>query len=238
MRDVCHQPNHPLIKLTEVLLKITWNSLKNYLKFFWKLREIFLNIEWNLRPGMMWWCETVPCTKNYSPPTGNEEYYTTAPQCETLLSRTLHWFAYFAASRVCQRSVFLSSIKYRINVEVEYYHSYNCYVLITRTVSLLSLYRRTHCLPYRTLLAVSTLQMSRDSLLEHSNCCSPNKTNNASILAVSVFILLQWLKCPSWNLLLQLLFSHIFAMAIGSRWFYASGPIRSTRGPLFLAEYA
>ncbi len=76
-------------------------------------------------PGTMWQYGGVPCTKNYLPPSRNEEYYTTAAQCETLRSRTVCWFTYFAVSR------------------------------------------------------------------------SHNKTNNASTLAVSVFILLLWLKRPS-----------------------------------------
>ncbi len=49
----------------------------------------------------------------------NDEYYSTVPQCETLHSRTLCWFAYFAASHVRQSSVFLPPIEYRINIEVE-----------------------------------------------------------------------------------------------------------------------
>ncbi len=77
--------------------------------------------------------------KELLPPSGNEEYYTTAPQRETLHSRTLCWFAYFVASRICQRSVFLSSTECKISVEVECHHSYNnCYVLITRMIPLLS----------------------------------------------------------------------------------------------------
>ncbi len=91
-------------------------------------------------PGTMWWCGGVLCTKNYSPPSVNEEYYTTVPQCKTLHSRMLCWFTYFAVSRVCRRSVFLPSTEYRINIEVECYHSYNK----MRMVSLLSLYRHTH----------------------------------------------------------------------------------------------
>ncbi len=142
------------------------------------------------QPGTMWQCEEVPCTKNYSPPSGNEEYYTTAPQCKMLCSRMLCWFAYF----IRWRSVFLPSIEYRMNAEVECYHSYNnSYVLITRVVSLLSEYRHTRGLPDHVLHAVSALQESRDQLLKHSNCCSPKKTNIASTLTVSVFILLQWL---------------------------------------------
>ncbi len=83
--------------------------------------------------GMIWQCGGVLCTKNYSPPSGNEEYYTTASQCEKLCSRTLCWFANFAASRVCRRLVFLPSTEYRINIEVECYHSYNNrYILIMR----------------------------------------------------------------------------------------------------------
>ncbi len=75
-----------------------------------------------------------------------EEYYTTAPQCETMHSRTLCWFVYFAASHVRWRLISLPSIKYRINVEVECYHCYNnCYVLIMRAVSLSSPYRHTRC---------------------------------------------------------------------------------------------
>ncbi len=66
-----------------------------------------------------------------------------------------------------------------------------------RTVSLLSPYRRIHCLSDHILLGVSALQGFCDKLLKHSNCCSRNKTNNASTLAGSVFILLQWLKRPS-----------------------------------------
>ncbi len=41
-----------------------------------------------------------------------------------------------------------------------------------------------------------------------------------------------------WDLLLQSSFSHVFAMASGSRCFHASGPIGSVRGPIFLAGYA
>ncbi len=116
-----------------------------------------------MRPATMWQCGRVLCTKNYSPTSGNEEYYTTVPQCKTPHCRTLCWFAYFAASRVHWRSVFLPSTENRINVEVECYYSYNnYYVLITRTVSLLSAYRRTHSLPDHILLAVSALQGSRD----------------------------------------------------------------------------
>ncbi len=101
---------------------------------------------------MMWRCGGVPCTKNYSPPSSNEEYYTTVSQHKTVRSRMLCWFAYFVASRVCRRSVFLPSIEYRINIEVECYHSYNnCYALIMRTVSLLSPYHRAHCLPHHIL---------------------------------------------------------------------------------------
>ncbi len=146
-------------------------------------------------PDTIWGWEGVPCTKNNSPPSGNKEYYTTALQHETLHSRTLCWFAYFVASCVCRRLVFLPSVEYRINVEVECYHSYNnCYVLKMRMVSLLSTHCRTHCLPDHILLAVLALQGSRDQLLKHSNCCSHNKTNNASTLAVSVFTVLQWLS--------------------------------------------
>ncbi len=94
----------------------------------------------------MWRCGAVPCTKNYSPPSSNEELYTTAPQCKTLHCKTLCWFVYFTASRVHRRLVFLPSIEYRIKVEVECYHSYNnCYILIMKTVSLLSSYHHTHC---------------------------------------------------------------------------------------------
>ncbi len=109
-----------------------------------------------MQTGTIWWRGGVLCTKNYLPPSGNEEYYTTAPQCETLHCRTLCWFAYFAASPVCWRSVFLHSMEYEVNNEVECYH---CYVLITRMVSLLSPYRRTQCLPYHILLAVLALAM-------------------------------------------------------------------------------
>ncbi len=119
-----------------------------------------------MRPGMIWWCGEVPCKKNYLPPSGNEEYLTTASQCKTLLSRMLCWFAYFAASRVCWRSVIQSSIEYRISIELECYHSYNNYhVLITRMVSLLSPCRCTHCLPNHILLAVLALQGFRDWLI-------------------------------------------------------------------------
>ncbi len=92
--------------------------------------------------------------------------------------------------------------------------------------------------PRYILLAVSALQGSHDYLLKHSNGCSSNKTNNASTLAVSVFI-----QCTSvteaskWDLLLQS-FSHVFAMASGFRCFHASWPIGTARGSLFLAEYA
>ncbi len=119
----------------------------------------------------MWRCGGVPYPKNYSLPSSNEEYYTTTPQCKTLRSRTLCWFAYVAASRVCRRSVFLPSIVYRINIEV-------------------------------IMLATSVTDVS---------------------------------KC---DLLLQSLFSHIFAMASSSKCFHASGLIGSARGPLFSAEYA
>ncbi len=142
------------------------------------------------RPGMMLWCGGLLCIKNYLLPSDNEEYYTTAPKCETLRSRMSCWFAYFVASHVHQRSIFLPSIEYRINVEVECCHSYNNW-------SLLSPFRCTHYLPYHILLAVSALEGSHDWLLEYSNCCLPNKVNNASTLVVSVFILLQWLKRPS-----------------------------------------
>ncbi len=71
-----------------------------------------------MRPGMMWQCGGVLCTNNYSLPSGNEEYYTTAPQCETLHSGMLHWFTYFVASHVRRRSVFLPSTEYRINIEL------------------------------------------------------------------------------------------------------------------------
>ncbi len=132
----------------------------------------------------MWRCGEVPCTMNNSPSSGNEEYYTTAPRCEMLCSGTLCWFVYFAASPAHWRSVFQPSIEYRINVEVECYN--NCYIQITRVVFLLSPYRHTHCLPDHILLAVSEVQGSHDLLLKHSNCCSPNKTNTASTLAISV----------------------------------------------------
>ncbi len=103
------------------------------------------------------------CTKNYLLPSGNEEYYTATPQCETLCSKTLCWFACFLASRVCWKSVFLPSVEYRINIYIRWYHSYNnCYILIRRMVSLLSPYRHTHCLPDHILLAVSARQRSRD----------------------------------------------------------------------------
>ncbi len=83
----------------------------------------------------MWQCEAVPCTKNYSPPSGNEEYCTTASQRKTLHSRISCWFTYFAVNRVRRRLVFLPSIEYRINGEVECCHNYhNCDVLIMRTV--------------------------------------------------------------------------------------------------------
>ncbi len=94
---------------------------------------------------------------------GRREYYITAPQCEMLRSKMLYWFAYFVASRVCGKSIFLPSMEYRINVEVECYHSYNnCYILITRMVSLLSPYHHTHCLPDHILLTVLALQGSHD----------------------------------------------------------------------------
>ncbi len=68
---------------------------------------------------MMRWCGGIPCKRNYLLPSGNEEYYSTVPQCEMLHSRTLCWFAYFAASHVRRSSVFLPPIEYRINIEVE-----------------------------------------------------------------------------------------------------------------------
>ncbi len=103
------------------------------------------------------WRGTI-CIKNYLPPSSNEKYYTTVPQHKMLSSKMLCWFTYFAANRVCRRSVFLPSIEYRINIEVECYHSYNnCYVLITRMVSLLLPYHHTHCLPDYILLTVSAL---------------------------------------------------------------------------------
>ncbi len=71
------------------------------------------------RPGTMWWCRGVQCTKNYSLPSGNEKYYITAPQHETLCSRMLCWFTYFMASRVYRWLVFLPFIRYRVNVKVE-----------------------------------------------------------------------------------------------------------------------
>ncbi len=80
-----------------------------------------------------------------------------------LCSRTLCWFAYFAASCVCRRLGFLPSVDYRINTEVECYHRYNdCNILITRMVSLLPSYHHTHCLSDHILLAVSELQRSHD----------------------------------------------------------------------------
>ncbi len=101
--------------------------------------------------------------KDYSPPCGNAGYYTTAPQRETLCCRILCWFAYIVASCVRRRSVFLPSTEYRINIQVEHYHSYSqCCILITRMVSLLSPYHRTHCLPDLILLTVSALQGSHD----------------------------------------------------------------------------
>ncbi len=138
----------------------SWQNEKNWgkigftfstLTVWWKWKILHWVTMWYwtwMWPGTMWRCGGVLCTKNYSPPSGNREYYTIVPQYEMLHSRTLCWFAYFVASRVCQRSVFLSSIEYRINIEIECYHSYNnCYILIIRTVSLLSPYHRTHCLP-------------------------------------------------------------------------------------------
>ncbi len=113
----------------------------------------------------MWWCGGVPCTKNYSLPSGNEEYYTTAPQCEMLHSRMLCWFAYFAASHVRWRK-------------------------------------------------------------------------NASTLTVSVCYSTSVTEASKWDFLLQLSFSHVFTMASVSRCFHALGPIGSSSGPLFLAEYA
>ncbi len=116
-----------------------------------------------MQPGTMWRCGGIPYTKKYSPPSGNKEYHTTGPQHETLCSRMLCRFAYFAVGHACRTSIFLPSTEYRMNVEVECYHRYNnCYILITRTVFLLSPYRRTHCFPDRILLAVSALQGSRD----------------------------------------------------------------------------
>ncbi len=116
-----------------------------------------------MQPDTMWWCGGVPRTKNYSPPNNNEEYYTTVPQCETLHSRMLCCITSFAASHVLRRLVFLFSIEYRISVEVRWCHSYsNCYVLITRMVSLLPPYCSTHYLLDHILLAVSALQRSHD----------------------------------------------------------------------------
>ncbi len=121
---------------------------------WWKWKILHWLTMWHCvwkQLGMMWQCEGVLCTKNYLLPSGKEEYYT------TLCSRMLFWFIYFMASRICQRLVFLPSIEYKINIETECYHSYNCYVLITKMVSLLSPYRRTHCFPDHILLAVSAL---------------------------------------------------------------------------------
>ncbi len=152
----------------------SWRNKKNLGKIgftfstlaeWWKWKMLHWLTMWHcvwMRPDTMWRCGGVLCTKNYSLPSSDEKYYTTAPQYEMLHSRMLCWFAYFVASCACWRSVFPSSIVYRINIEVEYHHSYNnCYVLIMRTVSLLSC-RSTHCLPNHILLAVSALQGSCD----------------------------------------------------------------------------
>ncbi len=138
----------------------TFSSLAEWWK--WKmLHWLTLRLCVWMWQGMMWRCGGVLCTKKYSPSNDNEEYY--VPQCKMLRSRTLCWFAYFAASRVCRRLVFQPPIEYRINVEVKCYHSYNnCYILIMRMVSLLSQYHRTHCLSDHVLLAVSELQGFRD----------------------------------------------------------------------------
>ncbi len=58
-----------------------------------------------MRPGTIWWYGGVWYTKNYLPPSGNKEYNTTASQHETMRSRTLCWFVYLVASRVCQRLI-------------------------------------------------------------------------------------------------------------------------------------
>ncbi len=138
--------------------KLDLQSLRSLSTLHWLTMQ---HCVWT-RPGIMWWCGRVPCTKNYSPPSSNEEYYTTAPQCKMLHSRMIRWFAYFTESHMCRRSVFLLSTEYRINVEAECYHSYNCYIQIMRTVSLLSTYRYFHCLPDHILFAVLALQGSRD----------------------------------------------------------------------------
>ncbi len=145
----------------------SWRNKKNRRKIgfafstlaeWWKWKML----HWlTIRLGTMWHCGAVLCTKNYSPPSGNKEYYITAIQCKTLCSRILCWFACFAASHVCWRSVFRPSIEYRINFEVECYHSYdNGYILITR--SLLSPHCHNHSLPDHIFLAVYALQESRD----------------------------------------------------------------------------
>ncbi len=135
----------------------SWQNEKNWRKIgfafsmlpeWWKWKMlrwlIMRHCVWT-QLGIMWRCRGVSCTKNYLPPSGNEEYYRKAPQCKTLCSRMLCWFSYFTESRACWTSIFLPWIEYGINIELECYHSYNnCYVLITRTVSLLSPYHHTH----------------------------------------------------------------------------------------------
>ncbi len=61
----------------------------------------------------------------------------------------------------------------------------------------------------------------------------PYKTTNVSTLAVSVFYSTSMTEASKWNLLLQSLFSHIFAMVSGCKCFHASGPTGSASGPFF-----
>ncbi len=64
---------------------------------WWKWKMLHWLTMWHcvwMRPGTMWRCGGVLCTKNYSPPSSNDEYYTTASQCKTLqnivLARIFH----------------------------------------------------------------------------------------------------------------------------------------------------
>ncbi len=138
---------------------------------WWKWKMLHWLTKWHYvwtQPGTMWRCGGVPCTKNYSLPSGNEEYHTTAPQCETLHSRTLCWFAYFTASRL------------------------------------------------------------------------PNKTNNASTVAVSVFILhTSVTEASKWNLLLGWLYTFCILHFAGiSRMFSQNTPRNAKHSPYTFVFHA
>ncbi len=72
----------------------SWRNEKNRGKIGFKFSTLAKWWKWKMlhwltmrhcvwmRPDTTWWCRGVPCTNNYSPPSSNEEYYTTAPNAK------------------------------------------------------------------------------------------------------------------------------------------------------------